>query len=890
MITSIDPGIVVALLTGFALLWIFMRSTREAESNADSDGKSGLYHQLFEQATDSIIITDFDGKILNVNKSLSSLLGYAKEELLGTHISAYVEPGHLRNEPLKYSSLNEGEHIFNERPMLRKDGSVVWVDANVKKFTDKLIVAIARDITDRKRIEAELLESETKFRDLAEKSMVGFYVVQDGKFQYVNRRFAQIFGYTELELINTFPVETVIAEEDRHITQQHIKARMEGITDSVHYEVHGCRKDKSKNVVEIYGNVTQYNGRIAIIGSVLDNTEKRKADDLVRRERNFSNTIIRTLPGIFIVRNMEGQFLKWNKNFEQLMGASEKEIVNSAPYSFIIPQDRERVKSIVKNLHEGGNVASIETELIRKDGSTVPVYITGASFNWEDQQCVVATAIDISWQREAERKLILSEQKYKLLFESNPLPLFMASKSDMSIIAANAAACILYGYTKEELLNMSFRDLKPEEDMGQLLQNFNKETAQPGDLGIRRHKKKDGSIIFVQVIAQDINYGGQQVRLTLSHDVTRRLRDEKELTRSRANLHSILNTTDVGYVLFDKDLKLVTFNQAAFEFCQRELKIKLSKGDYMASYISEDNAHSLEQVIANLRQGTATQFECAYDQPNATTNWYQIKLIPVIDSDTFLGLVASIDDITKRKEAEMHREKIAGDLLQRNQDLEQFTYIVSHNLRAPVANIMGICNILENKNMQRDARLHFENILSVSIQQLDSVIKDLNEILQAGRDVTEKKTYVDLAELVESIKSSIQTLIDEENVRIISNFSEVSGLLTLRTYLYSILYNLIINGVKFRSASHEPLIEITSFQKNNSVFLHVKDNGIGIDLNKHGEEIFGLYNRFHLRIPGKGMGLYMVKMQVQLLGGNIRIKSAPDHGAEFIIELPNNAG
>jgi two-component system, sporulation sensor kinase E len=132
-----------------------------------------------------------------VNDSVCSLLGYTKAELLNTHISAYVDPKGLRTDPFKYTSLKKGEHVFNERLMRAKDHSLIWVDVNVKKFAENRILAIARDVTNSKKIQAELLESETKFRDLAEKTMVGFYITQDGKFQYVNRRFAQIFGYSE---------------------------------------------------------------------------------------------------------------------------------------------------------------------------------------------------------------------------------------------------------------------------------------------------------------------------------------------------------------------------------------------------------------------------------------------------------------------------------------------------------------------------------------------------------------------------------------------------------------------------------------------------------------------------------------------------------------------
>ncbi|NEU07398.1 PAS domain S-box protein [Flavihumibacter sp. R14] len=888
MISPLDLFIFIAGL-GIGVLLVSLFFRRKPKAADEIREEESLYRQLFEQVSDSIIIGDLDGSIRDVNASLCALLGYSRSEILSAHISSFFDPENMKLDPLKYTSLTTGEHISNERPMRRKDGSVVWVDVNVKKSTENRIFAIVRDITERKRIEAELLESESKFRDLAEKSMVGFYITQDGKYQYVNRRFAEIFGYTPQELINSLPVENVIAEEDRHITLENIQARLDGLKDSVHYEVRGCRKDGSENVIEIFGNTTQYRGRPAIIGSVLDITDKKQAEQMLIREKTLSETIIRTLPGIFMIRNMEGGLFKWNENFEQITGWSPEEIIYSLPYSFIIPKDRERVKAIVQDLHQSGIVASIETEFIRTDGSTVPVYMTGTSFTWEGQQCVMASAIDVTRRRQAEQELSLSEQKYKLLFDSNPLPMFMASREDMLIVGANDAACALYGYTKDELLNMTLKDLKPEEDIGLLIENFNKDMFQPVDLGIRKHKKKDGSFVFVHVLVQDINYGGQAVRLTLSNDITQRLKNEEEIVRSRANLHSILNITDVGYVLFNKDFESVTFNQVAVDFGKREFKITLEKDKNILSYVSSNRTGRLETIISELRQGKPSEFERSYEQPDGSRNWYQIKLFPVIDSNTFLGVVISIEDISRRKVDEIHREKISADLMHRNQDLEQFTYIVSHNLRAPVANILGICNILKNDNLQHDARLNFERILTVSVEQLDSVIRDLNDILQASREVTERKIFIDFEELIIGIKSSIQNLIDEHSVQIFTDFKEINGTVSLRTYLHSIFYNLINNSIKFRKPGLTPAISISSHLNGKTVILNYKDNGIGIDLEKHGNEIFGLYNRFHSQVPGKGMGLYMVRTQVQLLGGNIRINSSPGEGTEFTIELPDSS-
>jgi signal transduction histidine kinase len=168
------------------------------------------------------------------------------------------------------------------------------------------------------------------------------------------------------------------------------------------------------------------------------------------------------------------------------------------------------------------------------------------------------------------------------------------------------------------------------------------------------------------------------------------------------------------------------------------------------------------------------------------------------------------------------------------------------------------------------------------------MIKDLNEIVQITNNNSEKKVSVDLTKLVNDIFISIGNLIDKNQVRIKPDFSEIDKLYTQRPYIHSIFYNLIINSIKYKRPDVAPLIEIKSRKTAEKIILSFKDNGLGIDLTKDGNKLFGLYKRFHSHVDGKGMGLFMVKTQVELLGGTINITSTLNSGTEFTIEFPLN--
>jgi PAS domain S-box-containing protein len=250
-----------------------------------------------------------------------------------------------------------------------------------------------------------------------------------------------------------------------------------------------------------------------------------------------------------------------------------------------------------------------------------------------------------------------------------------------------------------------------------------------------------------------------------------------------------------------------------------------------------------------------------------------------------IRLFGILQDITERKTAEQEREKLTSDLIQRNQDLEQFTFIISHNLRAPTANIIGFTEILLDETITPQEHQEMLKGLSTSVTTLDSVIKDINAILQVKEEVNEKKELIHFSALVNDISISIGNIIDKHQVQILSEFSQVDEIFSLKAYLHSIFYNLISNSIKYRKPNEPILIEIKSNKKEGKIVLTFKDNGLGFDLTTKGDQVFGLYKRFHSHVEGKGMGLFMVKTQLEAIGGKISVASEPNIGSIFTIEF-----
>ncbi len=218
-------------------------------------------------------------------------------------------------------------------------------------------------------------------------------------------------------------------------------------------------------------------------------------------------------------------------------------------------------------------------------------------------------------------------------------------------------------------------------------------------------------------------------------------------------------------------------------------------------------------------------------------------------------------------------------LIEQNNQLEQFAFIAAHNLRAPLARVLGLANLIQMSKSEEDQQTALEKLISSAID-LDQVVKDLNAILNIKRH-TGNLAEVDLNQSLSRTKRILEKEIEETGTRILNNFSEADKVYAIAPYVESILYNLISNSIKYRDPERTPYVAIKTTHESDFVCLSVMDNGLGIDLKKYHQNIFNLYKRFHLHVEGKGLGLYLVKTQIEALGGKVEVRSEPNEGTTF---------
>ncbi len=226
-------------------------------------------------------------------------------------------------------------------------------------------------------------------------------------------------------------------------------------------------------------------------------------------------------------------------------------------------------------------------------------------------------------------------------------------------------------------------------------------------------------------------------------------------------------------------------------------------------------------------------------------------------------------------------QKASIQLQNSNQELQQFAYITAHNLREPVANIIGLIALYDKTNPANSFNATIVDSIIESGKNIDGVVRDLHQIISIKKKINAPKETIDIQEVFENICQRIDKKIKESQATINAHFHQPSTIVGIRSYADSIVQNLLTNAIKYRSPDRLPEIQITTQKIDDYLCLSIQDNGLGIDLNKNKNKLFGLYRRFHSHVEGTGLGLYLVKTQIESMEGKITVDSTVDVGSTF---------
>lgn len=371
--------------------------------------------------------------------------------------------------------------------------------------------------------------------------------------------------------------------------------------------------------------------------------------------------------------------------------------------------------------------------------------------------------------------------------------------------------------------------------------------------------------------------------------VKRKTRDQRlalqALTVSEERYRTLIEQASDGIVSVNPQLKFTQANSAALQL------LGYSENELMQLYLPDvlvTNDSEPAWLVDQLENKGSLLTERQARRKDGTTFIVEIKSTR-LSNGNYLGFIR---DITERKTLElekerraMERERLISDLSDSISELKQFSYITSHNLRAPVTNLLALTKLIDLENIPDAETRKLVESFAISTRELNDTLNDLIRILIIKEERNIPHEIVSIEEVFQRAMTALRTMIDNSGAVVTTDFSGCPEVSYNAAYLESIFTNLLSNSLKYAQPGRRPEITVSSKMENGEPWLYFADNGRGFDIGKVGDRVFGLHQRFHHHPESRGVGLYLIQSQILSLGGTVKVESEVGKGTRFIICL-----
>lgn len=370
----------------------------------------------------------------------------------------------------------------------------------------------------------------------------------------------------------------------------------------------------------------------------------------------------------------------------------------------------------------------------------------------------------------------------------------------------------------------------------------------------------------------------------------------QHLEESEKQFKTLVNHNPDIISRIGKDLRYKFINESILRMRNISMQDIVGKSmEEVGQKDEENNKKFIDHVKSVFTKGESINFEFSTNTKAINKGYFSLNIIPLKnDLGNIEDVLTVTRDITPQKlneielsESVSNLQLLADKLENKRKILEDFTYIVSHNLRSPVANLSALLQLIQEETNLEMRELLIQKVM-IAFEVLSTTVEDLTSVVQIRRNSEVERQTLRFEHVLEQQMIAVENLIVDSGAEITFDFSTCETVEFPRIYLESIFLNLLTNSLKYRSADRPLKIKFTSlFDKLGIINLICEDNGLGIDLKKHGHKLFGLNKTFHNHPDGKGVGLFLIKNQIESMGGAIIADSEVDKGTKFIIIFNN---
>lgn len=515
----------------------------------------------------------------------------------------------------------------------------------------------------------------------------------------------------------------------------------------------------------------------------------------------------------------------------------------------------------------------------------------------------VMNLLELRRQSEAltktNKELSKLNNRFQYITESTNTGTFEFKISDFSI-TFNEAWWNLTGYFNSKAENQNVRDwenLVHPDDLYGLKKKINQNNKSQERFKHQfRLQHKSGKYIWISIRAQ-FNFGSGNDDPTHIYgillDITEQKNRESEILYRQKLLQLLYELSPLGIALNDFETGgFLEVNEKLLEptgYTKEEF-LKLNYWDVTPKDYEQQEALQLELMKA---KGAYGPYEKEYIRKNGERYPVLLRGIVVIDTDGNKKIWSFIEDITERKKEEVEKaqrlEKIQSLLHiknTQNERLKNFAHIVSHNLRSHSGAMGMLIQLIQEDNKFLNEQEAFKHLIQSS-SNLETTIQDLNEIVEVNLSDAKDFQQIDIYLLIKKNIESVFPLVKENEVNIIMDVNPKTYMLGLRSYLESIILNFITNAIKYSAPNRDCYLKISAKTIKKFTTITFEDNGLGIDMEKHGEKLFKMYQTFHNHKDARGIGLFITKNQIEAMNGTIEVESKVDRGTTFRIKIPS---
>lgn len=487
-------------------------------------------------------------------------------------------------------------------------------------------------------------------------------------------------------------------------------------------------------------------------------------------------------------------------------------------------------------------------------------------------------------------KLMSTELKYKTIFEQAAIGIATIDGLEGNIIDVNDNFCKLLGFDRKELKGLSFKEITHPEDVESNIEFFEK----IGNGAInsynleKRYLTKNGNVIWVNLMVKPLMVSDSNSEkltlIALVEDITERKLNQELITTSQQRIESLINTIDG--IVWECDAK--TFE---FSFISKKVESILgytpeewlaSKTFWRDHIYHEDRERAINFCLDKTAQNLNHDFEYRMLAKDGRIVWLRDIVNVFRRENEPTRLRGIMINVTKTKEIEKNLNHSFGLVSQQNERLLNFSYIVSHNLRSHTSNITSLIELIESAENEAEREEMLTLLKSVS-SSLNDTMLNLNEVVNIQTNISLNTQKINLYIYVEAALKVLSSQIESNGIEVNNLVNCDEEIEYNPAYIESILFNIISNAIRYCHKERKSIITIKCYLEEGSRVIEISDNGIGIDLKKNENKIFGLYKTFSDLGDSRGIGLYITKNQVNAMGGDIKVESEPNVGTTFKI-------